>query len=199
MLILGITGSLGTGKTTVAKIFKKLGAVVLDADAIAHRLIEPNTTAWKKIKDCFGSGVFDKSGAIKRRALAKKIFSDRQRLNKLCGIIHPLVYKEIERKIKKIKKADSGAVVALDVPLLLESGGRSKVDKLIVVAARRDVQIRRSLRKFGLTRAEAMRRIKAQMPLSEKVKAADFVIDNNGRLSATERQAVDIWKKLVRR
>lgn len=199
MLIIGITGSLGTGKTTVAKIFKRLGAVVLDADVIAHRLIEPNTAAWKKIKNYFGRGILRKSGTIKRKVLAEEVFSDRRRLKKLCGIIHPLVYKEIEKEVKKIKKANPGAVVVLDVPLLLESGGRSKVDILIVVAARRDIQIWRAIRKFGLTRAEVLRRIKAQMPLSEKVKAADVVIDNNGRLSATERQTVGIWKRLVKK
>lgn len=199
MLIIGITGSLGTGKTTVAKIFKRLGAVVLDADVIAHRLIEPNTAAWKKIKNYFGRGILRKGGTIKRKVLAEEVFSDRRRLKKLCGIIHPLVYKEIEKEVKKIKKANPGAVVVLDVPLLLESGGRSKVDILIVVAARRDIQIWRAIRKFGLTRAEVLRRIKAQMPLSEKVKAADVVIDNNGRLSATERQTVGIWKRLVKK
>lgn len=199
MLIIGITGSLGTGKTTVAKIFKRLGAVVLDADVIAHCLIEPNTPAWKKIKDYFGSGILDKSGAIKRKVLAEKVFADRRRLKKLCGIIHPLVYKEIGKELKKMRKTDPCAIVALDVPLLLESGGRSKVDKIIVVTARRDVQMKRAFKKFGFTRAEALRRIKAQMPLSEKIKAADFVVDNNGRLNATKNQAADIWKKLVRR
>lgn len=199
MLIIGITGSLGTGKTTVAKIFKKLGAVVLDADEIAHRLIEPDTAAWKKIKDYFGAGILKKNGAINRRVLAEEVFADKRRLNKLCGIIHPLVYKEMLREVERIKKRNSGAVVALDVPLLLESGGRSKVDKLIVVTASRDVQLKRAMGKFGLIRADALRRIRAQMPLGEKIKAADFIIDNNGKLSATKKQAADIWKKLVRR
>lgn len=199
MLIIGITGSLGTGKTTVAKIFKKLGAVILDADEIAHRLIEPDTAAWRKIKDYFGAGILKKNGAINRRSLAEEVFSDRRRLNKLCGIIHPLVYKEMGREVERIRRKNPCAVVALDVPLLLESGGRSKVDKLIVVTAKRDIQIGRSFRKFGFTRRETLRRIRAQIPLGEKVKSADFVIDNNGELSATEKQAADIWKKLARR
>ncbi|MDP2943484.1 MAG: dephospho-CoA kinase [Candidatus Omnitrophota bacterium] len=198
MLIIGITGSLGTGKTTVAKIFKRLGAVVLDADEIAHRLIAPNTPAWRRIKGYFGDGILRKDGKINRKALAKEVFSERGRLNKLCGIIHPLVYKEIGKKVKEIKKINAEAVVVLDIPLLLESGGRSKVDKLVVVTAGSDVQIKRAVRKFGLTRKEVLQRIEAQMPLGEKEKAADFVIDNKGSLCATERQAVEIWKNLVR-
>jgi len=197
MLIIGITGSLGTGKTTVAKIFKGLGAIVLDADEIAHRLIEPNTPAWNKIVGYFGEDILRKDGRINRRALAKDVFSERRRLDKLCGIIHPLVYKEIGRRVKEIKRSSPDAVVALDIPLLLESGGRSKVDKLVVVTAGREAQIKRAAVKFGLTRKEALRRIDAQMPLSEKERAADFVIDNKGSLSATERQAVEIWKNLA--
>lgn len=196
-MIIGITGSLGTGKTTVAKIFKRLGAIVLDADEIAHRAIEPNTPAWRRIKGYFGDGILRKDGKINRKALAKEVFSERGRLNKLCGIIHPLVYKEIEKKVRQIKRSNAGAIVVLDAPLLLESGGRSKVDKLIVVTAGRDVQIKRAIRKFGLTRKEVLQRIEVQMPLGEKEKAADFVIDNKGSLSATEKQAVKIWKKLV--
>lgn len=198
MLIIGITGSLGTGKTTVAKMFEKLGAVVLDADEIAHRLIEPNTPAWKRIKGYFGDGILRKDGKISRKALAKEVFSERWRLNKLCGIIHPLVYKEIEKKVRQIKRLNAAAIVAIDVPLLLESGGRLKVDKLVVVTAMQDVQIKRAVRKFGLTHKEVIQRIEAQMPLGEKEKAADFVIDNKGSLSATEKQAVEIWKKIVR-
>jgi dephospho-CoA kinase len=198
LLIIGITGSLGTGKTTVAKVFQRLGAVVLDADEIARRLVEPNTPAWNKIKGYFGEGILRKDGKINRRALAKDVFSDRRRLNKLCGIIHPLVYKELGRKVKEIKKLNPEAVIALDIPLLLESGGRSKVDKLVVVTAGREAQIRRTAGKSGLTRKEALRRIEAQMPISEKEKAADFVINNTGSLRAAERQAVEIWKNLAR-
>ncbi len=197
MLIIGITGSLGTGKTTVAKIFKGLGAIVLDADEITHRLIEPNTPAWNKIKGYFGEDILKKDGRINRRALAKDVFSERRHLDKLCGIIHPLVYKEIGKRVKEIKRSSPDAVVALDIPLLLESGGRSKVDKLVVVTAGREAQIKRAAAKFGLTRKEILRRIDAQMPLSEKERAADFVIDNKGSLSATERQAVEIWKNLA--
>lgn len=199
MLIIGITGGVGTGKTTVAKIFKELGAVVLDADAIAHRLIEPKGKAWRRIKDYFGSGVLNVDETINRRALAEKAFSNKRCLKKLCDIIHPLVYKEMKKALKKIKKAKQDAVVVLDVPLLLESGGRSKIDKLVVVKSSSNDQVERASKKLRLNRSQVLQRIKAQMPLREKVRVADFVIDNSGTLNSTKKQAIKIWKMLVRR
>lgn len=198
MLIIGITGGIGTGKTTVAKEFKKLGAIVLDADAIAHRLIEPRKTAWRGIKGYFGNSILNEDGTINRKMLAEKAFSNKRSFKVLCDIVHPLVYKEIEKALKKIRKANPNEVVVLDIPLLLESGGRSKVDKLVVVRADRNIQIQRASKKLGLSRSQILQRIKAQMPLGEKVRAADFVIDNSGTLKLTKKQAIEIWKKLVR-
>lgn len=195
-MIIGITGGLGTGKTTVARIFKALGAVVLDADAIAHRLIEPKKIAWRKIKDYFGNGILNKDKTINRRALAEKAFSNKVRLKKLCDIIHPLVYKEIKNELKKIERANPNAVVALDIPLLLESGEKTKVEKLVVVKSKRSIQIKRASKNLGLTRSQILQRIKMQMPLSEKIKAADFVIDNSGALNSTRKQAIKIWETL---
>lgn len=198
MLIIGVTGGFGTGKTTVAKIFKELGAIVLDADIIAHKLIEPKKTAWRKIKGYFGSEILNKDETINRKALAEAVFSDKKRLKKLCNIIHPLVYKEIERTLNKIRRTKPDCVVVLDIPLLLETGAKSKVDKLVVVKANRDAQIKRASKNLGLTRKQILQRIEAQMPLREKIKAADFVIDNSGTLNSTRRQAIGIWKNLVR-
>lgn len=197
MLIIGVTGGFCTGKTTVARIFRELGAIALDADAIAHRTIEPKKIAWKKIKRYFGSGILNEDETINRRALAKAVFPNKKRLKKLCDIIHPLVYREVERTLKKIKRTNPDAIVVLDIPLLLESGGRSKVDKLVVVRSNRSTQIERASKNAGLTRTQILQRIKAQMPLREKVRAADFVIDNSGALNSTRKQAIEIWKKLV--
>lgn len=196
MLVLGVTGSLGTGKTTVAGMFKDLGAFVVDADEIARRLMEPRTAAWKKIKTAFGEKVIGAGGRIDRKALSLIVFKDKRKLDRLCGIIHPLVYKEFEENIKKIRKRNPEAVIVLDAPLLLESKGKPKIDKLIVVRCGCKRQLRRAIKRTRLTRAEIMRRIKAQMPLKEKVKAADFIIANDGGLSSTKRQVTGIWKNL---
>lgn len=197
MMIIGVTGSIGTGKTTVAKMFRRMGGVVIDADEISHELIYPGRPAWKRIVSTFGKAVLGRDYSIDRKVLARKVFSDSRKLKKLSGIIHPLVYKAIREKIARIKRADPSALVVLDVPLLLESGGRKHVDRLVVVTAPRSVQLKRAYDKFGMGRSDALRRIKAQMPLKEKVKVADFVIDNGGSLISTERQTRAIWKKLV--
>lgn len=196
MLVLGVTGSFGTGKTTVARMFKDLGAFVLDADESARRLMEPRSAAWKKIKTAFGEKVIGKDGRIDRKALSKIVFKDKRKLKKLCGIIHPLVYKEFDEKIKKIRKQNTEAVIVLDVPLLLESKGKPRIDKLLVVRCGRKTQLKRAINRTRLTRADIMRRIKAQMPLKEKIKAADFIIANDGGLNSTKRQVTDIWKNL---
>ena len=197
MIIAGVTGSIGTGKTTVANMFRRMGAVVLDADEISHQLIYPGRPAWKKIVSVFGKAVLRRDHFIDRKALARKVFSDRRQLKRLSGIIHPLVYKFMRGKIAAIKRSDPSAIVVLDVPLLLESGGQKHIDKLIVVSSPRAVQIRRACGKFGIKKSDVLRRIRAQMPLKEKIKAADFVVDNGGNLVSTEKQARAIWKKLV--
>ena len=197
MIIIGVTGSIGTGKTTVAGIFRKMGAVVIDADEISYQLIYPGKPAWKKIVSAFGKTVLRRDHFIDRKVLGRKVFSDSRLLKKLSGIIHPLVYKEIRGKIARIKRSDPSAIVVVDVPLLLESGGRKQVDKVIVVAAPRKVQLDRACGKFGIRRADVLRRIKTQMPLKEKIKAADFVIDNGGSIVSTAKQSRAIWKKLV--
>jgi len=197
MIIVGVTGGVGTGKTTVAGMFRRMGAVVIDADEISHQLIYPGRPAWKKVVSTFGKAILRRDYFIDRKVLAQKVFSDSRQLKKLSGIIHPLVYKAIREKIAKIKRSDPSAVVILDVPLLLESGGQRHADKLVVVTAPRDVQLKRACGKFEIGKSDALRRIKAQMPLKEKIKTADFVIDNGGSLISTEKQARAIWKKLA--
>ena len=197
MIVIGVTGGMGTGKTTVSEMFRRMGAVVIDADEISRRLIYPGKPAWKKIVSVFGKSILRRDYFIDRKILARKVFSDGRQLKKLTGIIHPLVYRAMRERIAKIKRADPSALVVLDAPLLLESGGREHVDRLVVVTAPRGVQLKRACDKFDIGRSDALRRIRAQMPLKEKVKSADFVIDNGGTLISTERQARAIWKKLV--
>ena len=165
--IIGITGSFGTGKTTVASMFKDLGAKVIDADKIVHSLID------KKM----------------RGKLAKIVFQRKEYLNRLCKVIHPFVVDKIRRLCKKYKNK----LIVIDAPLLIEVGLHKEVDFVIVVKAKKDIQIKRAMKKTKLSRKEVLARINCQIPLREKISLADFVIDNSSTLSKTKNQVRKIF------
>jgi dephospho-CoA kinase len=194
-IVIGLTGSFGTGKTTVAGIFKSLGADVIDADLLAHEALSKNSSAYKKVVALFGPSVLGAGGHIDRRALAGVVFKDKRLLNKLCGIVHPLVIARIRRLFRA---ATCGRVIVVDAPLLIESGLHRIVDKLVVVSAPRRDQIARCAAKFGLTEKEVLERIKNQMPLGKKIKMADYVICNDGTKNETKREVSNVWRDLWR-
>jgi dephospho-CoA kinase len=192
-LILGITGSFGSGKTTVAGYFKSLGAEVIDADMIAHRIIKPGSNIYKKIVDAFGYNILKKNKDIDRDRLAKIVFDNKYLLNRLNRIMHPRIIKIMKETIKNSPKN----IIVLDAPLLVEAGLRRLADKLIVVKITRQKQIERILKyKRSLKKIDILKRIRRQMPLSYKVRIADFVIDNSKTINNTENQVIKIWKKL---
>jgi dephospho-CoA kinase len=193
MAIIGLTGGFGTGKTFVASVLKRSGARVIDADLIAQRTIMKGRPAYKKVVAAFGSGILDSARNIDRKALARIVFNDRRKLKKLNGIIHPEVIKIIKREIRESGK---GRKVVIDAPLLVEAKLTGLVDRLIVVTASRARQVQRCRKKFRMNEEEVCKRIRCQMPLSKKVKLADFVIDNNGSRTRTERQIKAIWRNV---
>jgi dephospho-CoA kinase len=195
MIILGVTGSLGTGKSFVASVLRSLGAKVLDADRMAHESLAKGSASYKRIVKLFGSGVLDKSGKINRSKLAGLVFKNKQALKKLNGIIHP----DVIRKIKyNIRKAREDAVVVIDAPLLVEARLTGMVDKLIVVKASKKNQYRRCARSLGIGKEECERRLRNQMPLAKKLKLADYVIRNDHTKSRTRSQVKQIWRQLWR-
>ncbi|MBI2447922.1 MAG: dephospho-CoA kinase [Candidatus Omnitrophica bacterium] len=198
MIIIGITGSFGTGKSTVASLFAKLGVKVLDADKLTHKIMGPGGITYRKILRLFGEGILKKDGSIDRRILGRIVFSDRKALNKLIKLIHPQVIKLLKEEIHRIKKEDPCAIVAIDAPLLIEAGLLKEVDKLIVVQASRKEQFKRCAVRNGMTKIDIARRIASQMPLKSKVQLADYVIDNNGSLSRTKSQVRKIWLEIGR-
>lgn len=191
-IVLGITGSFGSGKSTVAALFRSLGAKVIDADKLAHALISPGKPAYKKIIRVFGKGVLKKNKAINRNLLAEIVFGNKELLSELNRIVHPQVIRLIKGRIKASQKK----VVILDAPLLIEAGLTSQVDKLIVVKARKEAQVKRVKAKSVLSKPDILKRIKAQIPLSDKVRRADFVIDNNGTKENTKKEVLRIWRSL---
>lgn len=191
-IVVGLTGSFGSGKTTVARIFSLEGAQVVDADAIAHSLYIPRTAAYRAIVNTFGKTILTRDARIDRRKLAGIVFGKKSLLKKLNAIMHPAIIKIIKKKVSGARRG----VIVLDAPLLLEAGLKDLVDKLIVVKITRDRQITRTRKKTKLTKTEIIKRIAQQIPLKEKLRAADFIIDNNGSVVATTKQAQQVWNKL---
>jgi dephospho-CoA kinase len=197
MSVFGITGSFGSGKSTVSGIFSSLGARVIDADKIVHEIIKQDRSVYREIVSLFGEAVVDKkTKQISRKALGKIVFNNKRLLRKLCDIIHPRVIREIKGKITKNKKSKN-SVIIIDAPLLIEAGLISLVDKLIVVKTKREFQIERIHRRTGLSESEILRRINSQASLKEKIKHADYVINNSFSLDTTKRQVRDIWNKEI--
>ena len=191
-IVLGLTGSFGTGKSSVASIFRSAGAEVIDADRIAHECLESATPSYKKIVRIFGKNILLKDGKINRPELGRMVFNNKNLLKKLNSIVHPFVVSEIKKQIKLSKEG----LIVLDAPLLIEAGLKGVVDKLIVVKATQEEQIQRLLERSSLSKFEILKRIKAQIPLREKARLADFVIDNSGSISETKKQVERIRRKL---
>jgi len=195
MIIVGLTGSVGTGKSTVTNFFRDLGAYIIDWDELARQVTRPHSKAWKEVVDYFGKGILNDDLTINRRKLAEIVFSDKARLAKLNEIVHPKVFKEDERITNRIKSRDPDALVVKDIPLLLELTRPISVDKIIVVSASGRTQLRR-LKQKGMSRDDALNRIRSQLPLQEKIKSADFVINNDCPLEETKRQVKEIYSLL---
>lgn len=183
---------MGSGKSTVAAMLARLGAKVIDADKIAHRLIRARGPAYIKIVRIFGRGILDKNKEINRKALGRIAFSDDKLLKKLDGCLHPAIIAAIK---KSIRKAAPGIII-LDAPLLLEAGLGPIVDKLIVVMVSQAKQVQRIGKKSRLTKLEILKRSGAQIPLEEKAALADFIIDNNAALKKTKEQVTQIWRQV---
>jgi len=193
--IIGLTGNIACGKSTVAAILADLGAEVIDADSLVHRLMEPRTDTWHAIVRRFGQEILRPDGTIDRAKLGEIVFRDPAALADLEAILHPAARKLAEERIA----ASSRQVVVLEAIKLVEAGWHHQVDAVWVVTCRREQQIERLERTRGLSRAEAELRIDAQPSVSEKLKYATVVIDNSGTLEETRRQVKEAWQRTVGR
>jgi dephospho-CoA kinase len=180
MIVVGLTGGVATGKSTVAKMFKQCGAVVIDADQLARDVVKPGMAAWRVIVTLFGTTVLNQDRSLDRQALGSIVFHNPKKRRQLERIIHPCVAREQQRLVRRIAKGKPRAVVIYEVPLLFEAGVDKRVDKIIVVTADRETQIARMKKRNHLSRTEAIRRIRSQMPLAKKIQQADHVL--NGTL-----------------
>lgn len=201
MIIAGITGTIGTGKSTVARMFQDMGAYVIDADELARKVVEPGKKAWQDIVGYFGQEVLNENKTINRQKLADIVFNNPEKLQKLNSFVHPEVLKEDQRLTEARKQFDPDGLIVKDIPLLLEANREIAmllVEKIIVVYASPEIQLKR-LTTRGVKEADARNRIKAQKPVTEKIKLADFVINNDGTLEETRQQVQKIYSQLMSR
>lgn len=190
--LIGLTGNIACGKSAVAAMLAQLGAEVIDADRLVHRLMEPETESWQAIVACFGRGILRPDGAIDRAALGEIVFRDPAALADLEAILHPAARKQAEARIA----ASTRPVVVLEAIKLIEAAWHRLVDSLWVVTCRRDQQIERLKRDRSLTQSEAELRVDAQPPAADKLRHARVVIDNSGPLEETRRQVEAAWARI---
>ncbi|MBX6378951.1 MAG: dephospho-CoA kinase [Clostridia bacterium] len=198
MVIIGLTGGIATGKSTVAAMLEELGAVVVDADQVAREVVEPGEIL-DRIAAAFGRDVLTPDGRLDRAALGRKVFGDDEALKRLNAITHPEIRRRITRRVEELRREGRAPAVVLDIPLLFEGGVAYAVDEIWVVAVDRETQLRRLMERNGLSRPEAEARVASQMPIEEKVRRADVVIDNSGDLAVTRAQVEAAWRRLTGR
>ena len=196
MKVIGLTGNIGCGKSVVARMFEELGARVIDADLIARLVVEPGEPAWNEIVQTFGEAILNSDGTINRGKLGEIVFNDKEKREALNRITHPRIIERIKELIEEFRK-ENVEVVIVEAALIVEKGGmKPLINDLIVVTADEEAHIRRLIERNALSREEALSRIKSQMPLSEKVKYATYLIDNSGTLDETRKQVEEVWNRI---
>ena len=192
MYLIGLTGNIATGKSTVLRMLERLGARTIDADALAHQVMEPNTPVWQAVVEAFGREILLPDGRIDRRKLGRLVFADPEALKRLEAIVHPAVIARVEELIAQATES----VVVIEAIKLIEAGMHENLDALWVVACRPEQQLERLLAQGKLSEAEARGRIAAQPPVEAKLALADVVIDNSGPVEETWAQVKRAWEAI---
>ncbi len=198
MLTIALTGGIACGKSTVSGMLAELGASIIDADQISRSLTAPNGPALPAIRAAFGDSVFHADGTLNRPALSAVVFSDKAAIEQLNAITHPLVKQQMEVQLSECRKQGARLVV-LDVPLLFEAGMQHMGDLVACVTAPEEIQIDRMKSRNGYTREEALSRIRNQMPVSEKARLSDVVIDTDKPLSALQNDVEALYQDWIAR
>lgn len=197
MLNIGLTGGIGSGKSTVARFLEGRGAVHLDIDRLAHELEEPGGPVWKEIVASFGTDILAANRTIDRDKLGEVVFPNPEKRELLNRIVHPAVYRAWKDRVRGIGKSREDAIVISDIPLLIEVGWEKDVDLVLLVHIPPDEQVRRIMKRNGITRREALERLHSQMPIDDKLRYAQIVIHNEGTMAETQRQIDLLWPRLV--
>ncbi len=195
-LVVGLTGGIASGKSTVARIFRDLGAHVIDADELAREVVKPGSDGWREVVKTFGREYLLPDGSLDRKKLAKRIFSCPEDKARLEAIIHPRILDLRQKLTQEILERHPRAIIVFEVPLLIEKGLQDRMDRVVVVWVPRELQIKRLMERDGLSLKEAEERLKNQLPIDEKIKYAHYVIDNSGPLHETRRQVESVYREL---
>jgi dephospho-CoA kinase len=197
LLLVGLTGGLASGKSTVAAMLARRGAIVVDADELSRRAVTPDTPGLARIVETFGPDVLDANGGLDRAALAAIVFADEKKRRALESIVHPEVFRLLDRVVDGYRATD--AVVVFDAPLIVETGFDRVCDLVIVVSTPAEAQLARVARTRGMSKDDARARIASQASPAERERRADILIHNDGSLEHLEGQVQDLWEELQRR
>jgi dephospho-CoA kinase len=198
MLKVGLTGGLACGKTFVGEELERLGCLLIQADELGHEVLEPGGEAHAAVVREFGPGILAEDGRIDRAALAAQAFGNSERLARLNSLVHPPVVRREERLIEEYAAGHPDGIAVVEAAILIEAGGRRRFDRMIVVTCDEEQQLERAMRRPGAVEADARARLSRQMPLEEKRKFADFVIDTSGEKEDTLRQTRAVYEALRR-
>lgn len=196
MLKVGLTGGLASGKSFVGAALEELGCKLIEADQLGHEVLMPDGSAYAAVVEEFGPGILDENGEIDRKKLALEVFASKERLRRLNSLVHPEVHRRTDELMAEYFAADPDAIVVVEAAIHIETGGYRRFDKLIVVVCTVEQQIARAMRRDGSSRASALARLASQMPLEEKRKYADYVIDTSGAKEDTLRQTEEVYHLL---
>ncbi len=196
-LLVGLTGGIATGKSTVSEMLRQLGCEIIDADRLARDVVEPEQPAWKQIVAEFGGGVVTAEGALDRKKLGAIVFADPERRKRLEAITHPAIRARFQARLDELTAQGFAGIVVFDAPVMIESGNYKHMDRLVVVVTDDATQAARLQERDGTDEAEGRRKIASQMPLAEKAQLADYVIDNSGAREATAAEVRRVFAALM--
>lgn len=196
VLLIGLTGGIASGKSTVAQYIKELGGITIDFDILARQVVKPGQKAWKEIVEYFGQDILLDNREIDRKRLSEIVFTDAKKRKRLEGFTHPAIGEEFVNEVCGIASGENNPIIQVIVPLLIECGMGDLFHAITVVYCPREKQVQRLIERRGITRDMAMKIIDAQMPIDEKIKYADFVINNGDSLEETKKRTRMLWDKL---
>jgi dephospho-CoA kinase len=196
MLRVGLTGSIGVGKSFVTSVLAELGCHVMDADQTAREVVAPGTPGLRAVVEAFGSEILQPDGTLDRARLGAIVFADERKRLLLNSILHPFIIAAQDERMRRWEAEDEGGIGVVDAALMIESGGYKRFDKLIVVHCRPEIQVERLMARNNISREEAERRIQAQMPQQEKMRYADFLLDTSEGFEDTRRRVRDLHRQL---